>query len=226
MAWRHHRIWIIAVLAFTGAALVWLIVRTPVPAPVEENGTIVATSTDLTGRAIYASGEYGFAVSYPQTAQVFEEALPPTYRIGDAWRVNAVADGDPIVTFVAYSTESDRSYPRYYHALVRIGASDAPAEVAGCTEPTPSRGEVELPDTAFGGATWKVFSFGDAGMQQYVRGVSYRTVHEGRCIAVEKMAIGSSYREDPDSADDIADEVLMERYEGLDRIIESFTFAR
>lgn len=225
MTWKHHRIWIIAVLALTGAALIWMVVRTPVPEPIPEDG-MVETPSDLTGRAIYTSGEYGFAVFYPETAQLIENALPSTYRIQDQWRVNAIAEGDPIVTIVAYSTESDHSYPRYYHALVRVGASADPDELAACEHATPDRGEVELPDTAFGGATWKVFSFGDAGMQQYVRGVSYRTVHEDRCIAVEKIAIGSSYREDPASADDIADEVLMSRYEGLDQIIESFTFAR
>lgn len=225
MTWHHHRIWIVAVLLITGIALLWLIVRTPVAAPVAEVSPVATTTPDLTGRAIYTNGTYGLVVSYPETAQIEEEFFT-TYHLNNSWRVNAETAGDPIVVIRAYSTESDHSYPRYYHALVRIGASTDAKDVTSCEKVTPDRGETPLPDATINGRTWKVFSFQQAGMQQYVRGESYRTVHDGACIAVEKIAAGSSYRDDPDSPDDVADVLLDERYAGLSSIVESVMFAR
>lgn len=225
MTWHQHRIWIVAVLILSGLALAWFIVRTPVAAPVVEDTPVATTTPDLTGRAIYTNGTYGLVVSYPETAQL-EEDFFTTYHLTKSWRVNAETDGDPIVAIRAYSTESDHSYPRYYHALVRIGASTDAKELANCERVTPDRGETALPDATFNGTTWKVFSFQNAGMQQYVRGVSYRTLQNNTCIAVEKIAAGSSYRDDPDSPDDVPDAVLDERYEGLDSIVESVMFAR
>lgn len=225
MTWHQHRIWIVAVLVLTGVALAWLILRTPVAPPEAPEESVATTTPDLTGRAIYTNGTYGLVVSYPETAQVEEEFFT-TYHLNKSWRVNSETDGDPIVAIRAYSTESDHSYPRYYHALVRIGASTEPKEIANCERVTPDRGETALPDATFNGTTWKVFSFQNAGMQQYVRGVSYRTMHDGACIAVEKIAAGSSYRDDPASPDDVPDTLLEERYEGLDSIVESVSFAR
>ncbi len=227
MTWHQHRIWIVALLIVSGLALAWFIARTfdsPSALPPIPVGT---TPPDLSGRAIYTNEEYGFVVSYPETA-LLEESFTPTYHLADTWRVNASpeAAGEPIIAIVAYSTESDHSYPRYYHALVRIGASADPDEVALCERVTPDRGETPLPDRVIGGRAWKAFSFGDAGMQQYVRGVSYRQVHEGKCFAIEKIAAGSSYREDPEGPDDVPEELLAEHYEGLDSIVESFSFTR
>lgn len=226
MKWHHHRIWIVAVLIISGVVLAWFIARTP-DVPPSTTGSTSTTTTDLAGRAIYTNGEYGFALMYPETARV-EEIFSPQYRAGSAWRVNALADatGTPVLAIIAYSTESDNSYPRHFVAQVRVGASSDPDEVAGCLAPTPNRGETALADKTINGTTWKTFSFGDAGMMQYVSGVSYRVLHEGSCIALEKIRSGSSYQDDPESPEDITDAELDSRYAGLDHIIESFTFAR
>jgi len=229
MAWRHHRIWIIVVLLITGLGLTWLIVKTPVQTSEVTEQPVVATTTesgDLTGRSIYTNGEHGFVISYPETARL-EEVFASTYHLPASWRVNAAPEtGNPIIAIVAYSTESDHSYPRYYHALVRVGVSDNAAQIAACEKVTPNQGETALADVTINGVVWKAFSFGDAAMQQYVRGVSYRTVHDSKCYALEKIAAGSNYKDDPDSTEDVADTLLLERYDGLDQIIESFVFAR
>ncbi|MEK9184366.1 MAG: hypothetical protein AAB892_01385 [Patescibacteria group bacterium] len=227
MRWHYHRIWILAVLALSGIALAWLISTTPLPPAVVTPEPVATTTPDLSGRAIYASGEHGFSISYPETA-LLEETFSPTYHLASSWRANAFAgaQGTPIVAIIAYSTESDSSYPRYYNAQVRIGKSADAKEVANCLKPTTEQGEVALEDATIGGVVWKAFSFQNAGMQQYARGVSYRTLHEGSCFALEKIAAGSSYRDDPDSPEDIADEALEARYKGLDSIVETFSFAR
>lgn len=187
----------------------------------------VATSTPQVeeGLAIYTNGSYGFSIFYPQDAEV-SYAFDPDYHLGTAWRADALPEavGTPIVAVIPYATASEDSYPRYFNALVRIGASITEDELSRCE--MVGNGEEELGDITIGGWPWKAFSFESAGMMQYVKGVSYRTVYEGRCIALEKVRTGSSYREEAPSERDIPDAVLNEEYEALSRIVESFSFAR
>lgn len=221
-------------LTFIGVALVliitllsaWAIWRGKVTAPSPEDVAVVPPG-EVGTFEIYTNGTFGFSVMYPSTATVME-TFEPRYHLPSTWRANALPSGtgEPIVAIVTYTTESDNSYPRYYVAQVRIGASSDPAEVARCTELGVNEGETALPEVTLGGTTFKAFAFQSAGMMQYVKGVSYRAVHEGSCIAVEKVAAGSNYRDDPASERDITDEVLESEYEALSAVVESFSFAR
>ncbi len=227
MTWKHHRIWIIIVLALSGAVIAWLMLTTPPDASNTQAIEQLPAASDLSGRAIYTNGEYGFAITYPETARI-EERFSNEYNLSSMWRTTALPNstGTPIVSIVGYSTVSDHSYPRQWSAQIRIGASRDLLEKAACLMADANKGEQVLPDLVQNGTTWKAFSFGDAGMMQYVRGVSYRTMHEGACIALEKIQSGSNYRDDPKSIDDIEDEMLQVRYQNLDSIVESFSFAR
>lgn len=188
----------------------------------------VSTSTPEVseGTAIYTNGIYGFSLFYPEQAEVSYD-FDVSYHLGSSWRANALPDvpGTPIVAIIPYRTASEDSYPRYFNALVRIGASQDERELERCEEVDTSAGETALADKEIAGRTWKVFSFESAGMMQYARGVSYRTVFEGRCIALEQIRTGSTYR-DMASERDISDEVLDAEYEKLTQIVASFTFAR
>lgn len=218
-------LFLIGIIAIGGGAI-WYLVDTrndafgPLP---------VATTTPQIeeGLAIYTNGPYGFSIFYPQDAEV-AYAFDATYHLGTSWRANALPEGTgtPIVAIIPYSVTSENSYPRYFHAMVRIGASSDPKEIERCELVADEQGETPLPDATFGGATWKAFAFQSAGMMQYASGVSYRTVREGRCIALEKVRTGSSYRDDPVSENDIPDDVLEQEYEALSAIAESFSFAR
>lgn len=188
-----------------------------------------ATATDTNipmtpGDAIYVSGDYGFVLQYPESATV-SETFEAGYHLPAVWRATADANtvGTPIVSFTTYTTKSENSYPRYFDALIRIGASKDAREVVQCLTATADRAEVELTDVVIGGTTWKAFSFENAAMQQYVQGISYRTVHEGTCFAMEKLAVGSRYHEEV-SERDIPQAVLDQEYAALDRIVKTFTF--
>ncbi|HYF28999.1 MAG TPA: hypothetical protein VEA36_01375 [Candidatus Paceibacterota bacterium] len=223
MPWRFHRIWIVAVLLVSGLALAWLIAKTPLPQPAATMQPVATPTPDLTGSAIYTNGPYGFAITYPERAVVADAFA--SAHLPSSWRVNAIGEGNPIVSITTYATASEHAYPRHFEAVVRIGASTDVREVRECLRPTADRGETALPDATFGGATWKVFSFGDAGMQRYVRGESYRTVHEGACVAIERITAGSRYREGA-HPDDVSEAVLEDAYGALDQVVKSFVFAR
>jgi len=218
-------LFVITIIAI-GGGVVWYLVDTrneafgPPP---------VATSTPQVeeGLAIYTNGPYGFSIFYPQES-IVEYAFDATYHLGTLWRANALPDTDssPIVAIIPYRTQSTDSYPRYFNAMVRIGASMDPKELARCEVAALDAGETVLPDAIIGGRTWKAFAFEGAGMMQYVRGISYRTMYEGRCVALEQVKTGSGYREDAPSEKDISDDVLTKEYEALARIVETFSFAR
>jgi hypothetical protein len=179
----------------------------------------------LAGLSIYTNGTYGFSIFYPES-DTTETTFDSQYHLPATWRVNALPDatGTPILAIIGYSTKSDNSYPRYFETEVRIGASKDPKEVAACA--VVGNGETALPDQVIGGTTWKAFTLQDAGMMQYLSGVSYRTVHDGTCYALEQIETGSSYRDDPPSAKDIPDTTLKEKYADVNSIVSSFSFAK
>jgi hypothetical protein len=218
-----HRTTLIALsvllIAIAASVVIFMIVSSGALAPT------ATTMPTLVGQALFTDGEYGFTLHYPQELAT-DYTFTSFYHLPATWRANALpeATGTPILSVIGYRSASDHSYPRYFDAEVRIGASSDPREVARCEQAATEQNEQPLPDVVLGGTTFKAFSFASAGMMQYVKGVSYRTVHEGSCIAVEKIATGSSYRDDPQSAEDIPDATLDAAYASLDPIANSFAF--
>lgn len=174
--------------------------------------------------SIYTNGEHGFVVSYPRDARI-EDMFSSQYHAGTAWRSNALAHatGTPLVAFIVTDIENEFSFPRYYTAQVRIGVSDHPDEIEQCEQAQLEQGEVALPEIVINGERFSTFSFADAGMMQYVKGVSYRTLRDNRCYAIERIASGSSYRESV-SENDLTEEELEAQFEALIPIVESIQF--
>jgi len=214
-------------IVIIGGAAAWYLVDTRNDAFGTSEPTASTTPTVTDELSIYTNGTYGFSIFYPEDAEV-SYMFDASYHLGSNWRENALPEGvgTPLVAFIPYSVESENSYPRYFNAMVRIGASTDPAELARCEKIADEQGETVLPDIEIGGRTWKAFSFQSAGMMQYASGISYRTLFEGKCIAMEKVRTGASYREDAPSVNDVSDEVLDAEYESLAAIVQSFTFAR
>lgn len=214
---------VLALVAIGGGAS-WYLLDTSK----EVRSVSVTPPPDLTpGLSIYTNGTYGFSLFYPDDALISYE-FDPSYHLGSLWRAHALPTGEgvPVVAIVPYQVANDTAYPRYFNAMVRIGASADTDEVARCEEAAEEQGETRLPDVTIQGHTWSAFSFQSAGMMQYAEGISYRTVFEDSCIAMEKVRTGSSYREDRASPNDISDETLATEYAALDAIVSSFSFAR
>lgn len=140
----------------------WFLISTkfsvPTPAPLA-----TSTTPDLSGSSIYTNGEFGFAVVYPATDTITETFSP--------WRVNAIATGTPLLAV----TESG--------GIVRIGASANAKELKTCI--TVGSSEKTLPDMRLGSTTFKVFVHDQLGTENQTRITSYRTMHEGSCMAIE-----------------------------------------
>jgi hypothetical protein len=183
--------------------------------------TSPAPEPQLEGMSIYTTGEYGFSIFYPAPLHT-QTSFDGQYLLPKTWRISAVATGTPILEIIGYETQSANSYPRYFEDEVRIGRSNDPKEVAACG--VAGSEETKKPATLINGTTWDTFTFGDAAMMQYSNGTSYRIIHDGYCYALEEFQTGSDYRDATSSAD-IAQSVLDQHYQDVQKIAETFTFA-
>ncbi len=175
------------------------------------------------GWSTYTDTMYGFAISYPQGVAP-QTTFKTFYHLSNGWRADAPADstGTPVVAFPIFSTESSSSYPRYFDTEVRVGVSENPADVANCTAPG-RYATASSTQAVINGVSFSKFPIENAGMMQYLKGESFRTVHAGRCYAIEQLATGSSYR-DATSSRDISDATLQNYYDKGRDIVNTFIF--
>lgn len=179
----------------------------------------------------YANNEYDFEVFYPKNVTPTPDFntfyhLPALWRSGALTDENGNSNGKPIISIPVFYTESENSYPRYFSAQLRIGASADIKDVATCMENDAGYAEEQKSDEIINGINFKKFEFADAAMMQYLKVISYRTVHNGMCFAIEQLATGSNYRDDPASAKDIPDTKLNAYFESVGEIVKTFRFTK
>lgn len=195
-----------------------------VGAPSASPGT---SGEDITaGWKTYTNDEYGFEIKYPEELQA-KNTFEPYNHLDDQWRVAVFGDtnGKPVVSILVYRIENESTYPRYFDAELRIGVSLDPQDLASCGNPDAYLLAAVPPVEVINGITFNRLIIQDAGMMQYLEGISYRTVHDGMCFAVEQLKTGSNYR-DESSPEDIPDAVLDSYYNSIADIIKTFKFTR
>jgi len=179
----------------------------------------------------YVNNEYGFEIYYPKNITLTSNFgtfyhLPALWRSGALTDENGNSNGKPIISIPAFYTESDNSYPRYFSAQLRIGASAAPKDVATCLENDQGYAEEPKSDETINGVNFKKFEFADAAMMQYLKVISYRTIHNGMCFALEQLKTGSNYRDDPTSTKNISDAQLNAYFDSIGEIVKTFRFIK
>lgn len=182
------------------------------------------------GWTTYVNKDYGFQVSYPANI-IATTTFQGFYHLSPFWRSGMSSDskGEPIISISVYRIEKRGtrgeyvSYPMYFDTELRIGASRNPDDVAQCLKPNAGYGDTNVASTTINGTVFSIFTLQDAAMMQYLGGESYRTVHDGACVAVERVEAGSDYR-DVTSSDDIPDSVLRSYYDETGKILQTFRF--
>lgn len=146
----------------------------------------------------YTNTTHNFSISYPR--EMNAEAFGNFHRLNqNDWRYAASAAyrGTPVVSIPVIRVDNQaknlKNYPLFYAAEVRVGVS---TDTANCYAKDDGYTNQTVTNVTIGGVTWKKFSFGDAAMQQYVNGASYRTVHNNKCYVIEQIENGSSYRDE------------------------------
>lgn len=145
----------------------------------------------------YSNREYGFELRYPKTLTP-EFSFSSYYHLPAGWRSGAVdpAAGTSVVAIPVYRITQETAYPRYFSAEVRVGFSRDAREVAQCFADDQSYRKNPPASVVLGGVSFKKFEINNAGMSQYLRGVSYRTIRDGACFVIDQLVTGSSYRDE------------------------------
>lgn len=146
----------------------------------------------------YANATHGFTISYPR--ELSTEPFAVFHRLNNNdWRYGATATkrGTPVISIpvlrVDNTGSTKKNYPLYYTAEVRVGVS---TDTAQCYAKDDGYTNQTVTDVTINGVNFKKFVFGDAAMQQYVNGASYRTIRNNKCYVIEQIENGSSYKDE------------------------------
>jgi hypothetical protein len=173
--------------------------------------------------ATHINDTYGFSISYPKTC-VPQTKFLKYDLLSDQWMAGATdnSKGKPILCIPIIRMVNESSYPRAWNTEVRIGVTEDYTELTSflftseySTDP-PKQEKI-------GNVMFYVFPIQDTAMMKFVRGYSYRTIHNGVGYAVELLTIGSNYREDK-SPKDLSDQVLNEYDKQAEKVVKSFLF--
>ncbi len=124
----------------------------------------------------------GFSIAYPIDLDTQDNIvlMPST-----DWRLDA--NGTPgVIYFTLTVPRAIEPQTNFAGATLTVGASGNAAAVAGCMESGASGGPVTATSTiAMNGVYFTVFRSTGVGAGNYYDTTSYRTIHGGKCYAVE-----------------------------------------
>jgi hypothetical protein len=174
----------------------------------------------------YHNSTCGFTFQYPANLSI-QKTFNSYYFLSDKWRSfnddpeNMSDTGKAILSVPIIHIKNKKSYPMYYAAELRIGASSNNKDVMNCIKNSQST-------TVINGTTFYVFPLDDEGMMQYLHGISYRVIHNNQCFAIEQIETGSKMYvgDDKPNAKHISDAVLKKYYEQANDIIQTFRFIK
>lgn len=135
---------------------------------------------------VYTDALRGFSLVVPADMQVRHD-FGRSYLDEARWKAFAATDsqGTPVVALVLKGSNHITT------AALRIGVSTAARALANCTQ-MPDNGMASGRDTVkLGGADFVHFHAGDAAMSHYLQVEGYRTVHAGRCYAIDLWISGT-----------------------------------
>jgi hypothetical protein len=101
------------------------------------------------------------------------------------WRLNAGSDPG-MLDFTLTIPKAFEPSTNFSDAKLTVGESSNAAAVDGCLAPDASGGPgASMTTRVINGTTFTVFTFSDAGAGNLYDSTSYRTVHMGKCYALE-----------------------------------------
>jgi hypothetical protein len=175
----------------------------------------------------YQNPTYGFTFKYSPNLSI-QKTFNTYYFVSNKWRSfnddpeNISTTGKAIVSVPIVNIKNKKSYPMYYAVELRIGVSANKNDVINCIK----KGHTST--VAINGTTFYVFPIEDEGMMQYLHGVSYRTIHNNQCFAIEQIETGSKMYagDDNPKAQHISDAVLKTYNQQANDVIQTFTFTK
>lgn len=181
------------------------------------SAAVSAGGVQTAGQQDFRSDEWGFRIDYPPAWTVHHD-FSHGYLDNGAWKTYAApgSKGTPVLALLL--PESNKITA----AELRIGVSDATDEVRQCTAPPDAVRPGSLGEARVGGTGFTTFEAADAAMSHYLSVHSYRTVHAGRCYAIDLLVTGTNPEVyDPPATPPFSRDQAFAR---LQQVLESFRF--
>jgi len=163
----------------------------------------------------------GWSIAYPIDFDVNDNySATPT----DNWR-EGTPGGPGLQPFVLKILRAFEPQTNFAEATLTVGKSGNAAAVATCLaiEPTGPPSQLPTSTATINGTVFTVFHLSDAGAGNYYETTSYRTLHGGRCWAVEYTIHSSQIGNYPPEYQlRPLDEAKL--HDVLDRIVGTFKF--
>jgi hypothetical protein len=186
------------------------------PAP---STAVSAADRPSAGARDFRSEEWGFRIDYPPEWKL-QRDFDHGYLANGAWKTYA-ASGSKGTPVLALSLPGSNAITA---GELRIGVSDAANEVRRCTAPPDAVRPGSVGEAHVGGAVFATFEAADAAMSHYLSVRSYRTVHEGRCYAIDLLVTGTTPQVyDPPATPPFT---RVHAFEQLQQALQGFRFIR
>lgn len=177
---------------------------------------------------IYNNNPYHFSIVYPSALHLYTSYT--TFKhLAVNWRANAPLNNQgtgileiPIVQIDNEGNAKAKPYPLFYTAVLRVGVSP---NVAHCYDTDEGYTNQKVGSLTIDGVPFKTFEFSDAATMQYMKGISYRAIHNNTCYVIEQIAHGSIYK-DETMLPGTSDEELNKYYLKAGNIIRTFNFTK
>jgi hypothetical protein len=185
-----------------------------VVATVGQAPAAIATSTAITPNTADATAAYyndpvewqtdannaagGFSIAYPLDFDTQDNysATPST-----DWRLDA-NNASGIKYFTLTVPRAFEPQTNFADATLTVGASGATAAIAACMTPDQGAGPATTTSSAaVNDIAFTIFKSSDAGAGNYYETTSYRTLHNGKCYAVEYTVHSAQIANYPSSYD-------------------------
>jgi hypothetical protein len=141
----------------------------------------------VTDRRRFTSAAYSFYIDYPSTLAA-SESFGNSYLANGTWKTYAGPDssGTPVLDLVLPKSDKITA------GELRIGVSEVANEVAQCTTPPDAVRAGSIGHARIDGTDFTTFAAADAAMSHYLSVRSYRSVHDGRCYAIDLLVTGTN----------------------------------
>lgn len=147
--------------------------------------TAVLAATTAAGTPV-VDRAHGLAIAMPQGMHLRRD-FRRDYLADARWKTFAAADsrGEPVLALVLNGSNAITA------AELRIGASTDAQALAHCRDVPASGVAPAAAEVTLSGVPWLRFHAADAAMSHYLEVEAYRTVHAGRCYAIDLLITGT-----------------------------------
>lgn len=182
----------IIVLILLVAGIFYLLPKSSAPSDSGTPTTTNEVATTTIPLTSYTSDQYHFSIEYPQNLEA-TSTFAGYQHVATSWRQGAVGtpkSGTPVVSIIVDSlmnAPEEEGY--YYDAELRIGVSAVKTAVASCLKSDADE-DTATSSVQVGGIAFTRFTRESAGMSQFGKVESYRTVRNNTCVAIEAIIAG------------------------------------